>query len=151
MSIPLTLLTITPVASGPRLTPYSARGLHQTLDQILQSNAAQQIRRDINGGLMDLTYAQFQKYQSTITCTDSTTPALDGAWLGQLCVVQCTKELSYLTVGGTPQRPEVSGSSHEEGEFTYYRPVLTMRVMAIHDSFDEWRSTYQWQIDLQEV
>ena len=151
MTVPLTLLRMTPLSgyTGPELTPYSARGLNQTLDLIPDSS--KQIRRDVRGKLMNLAYSQFRKYQSVITCTDAQAPAFDEAWRGIIVEVECAKELGYRTHGGTPQRPEVSGSSREEGDFTYYRPLLTMMVVDVHNSLEEWRANDRWQIDLLEV
>ena len=150
---PLTLLVITPLSGndGLSLSPYSARGLDQTLEPILQNTMGRQVRRDINGGMMDLTYDQFQKYMSTITCTDQAAPAFRAAWLGQIVEVACAAELNYLTSTGSADRSEVSGSSRTEGDYTFYRPLLTMMITNIKNSFLEWPSQYRWQIDLQET
>jgi hypothetical protein len=154
---PVTLLSFNPESGGAlTLTPYAARGVTQTLEPIAtvtgQGTAAgTMIRRDINGNLVNLFPVQLRKYQSTVTCRDVETPALDDAWIGQTISVACTAELNYLTVGGTPQRPEVSGSSYVEGNFTFYRPLLTMMVMSIKSSFAEYPATYSWEVVLQEV
>lgn len=146
-----TLLVLTPLsgAAAIQLTPYSARGLTQTLD-LIGNNQAQQIRRDVNGFMRNLTDSRFRKYRSTITCRDTETPCLDGGWIGEEVEVSCALELSFLT-GGTPQRPVVSGSERTEGDFTFYRPLLTMMVSAITDSFAEYRADYSWQITLEEI
>ena len=153
MTVPLTLLTITPLSGedGPLLTPYSARGLSQTLDLFMDSPFGTQIRRDINGGMLDLTYDQFRKYKSVISCTDQQAPAFDGARQGQIVQVDCAIELSYLTSGGSPNRAVVSGSSRIEGDYTFYRPSLTMMVINFNKSFEEWESIYQWSLELQEI
>lgn len=147
-----TLLVITPVANtaggvSPELTPYSARGLTQSLEPIASGNQ----RRTINGELIDLTPEQFRKYQSTITCTDQVTPALDGAYLGQTVTVECVAELAFRTIGGSASRPIVSGSARIDGDFTFYRPELTMIVKSIQLAHEEWNASYAWQIDLEEV
>lgn len=149
--VPLTLLTIAPVSDGPMLTPYSARGLNQTLEPIIENPLGTQIRRSINGTLIDLTYSQFKKYRSVITCTDAQAPAFDGAEHGQIVTVDCCAELSYKTSGGSPSRTVVTGSSRVEGDWTYYRPQLTMMVVGFRQGFDEWRSDYQWSLELEEV
>lgn len=145
-----TLLVITPISGGegPQLTPYSARGLTQTYQQIAMDGDT--VDRDINGNLVDLTYPQFRKYRVTVTCKDGTTPAFDGAWRGMIVEVACAFEFSYRT-GFAPQRPEVSGSSRTEGDFTYYRPLLTCRVMDIRNGLEEYQAEYAWQIDLEEI
>lgn len=149
MVVPLTLLTITPLYGDVgELTPYSARGLNQSLE-LIDDGAA--IFRTINGGLLDLTYDQFRKYKSTISCTDQAAPAFDGMKRGTIVQVDCTHELSYKTVGGSPSRTVVSGSSRVEGDYTFYRPRLTMMVMRFQTSFEEWEARVQWSLELEEV
>lgn len=153
MTVPLTLLKITPQygAVGPVPTTYSIRGATQTLSLIMDNAMGTQIRRTINGGLMDLTYNQFRKYKSVISCTDYEAPAFDGAKQGSIVLVECIAELAYKTAGGSPQRSVVSGSSRVQGDYTFYRPVLTMMVVNFSQSFDEWESRYQWSLELEEV
>jgi hypothetical protein len=149
-----TLLVLTPIsgADAPFLGPYSARGLTQTLQPIFGSGNASGtlIRSDINGNLVDLTSLQFRKWELLVTCSDGTTPCLDGAWLGIVCSVECAAELAYPT-GGYQSRPAVAGSLRTEGMITYYRPALTMTVMRIENSFREYESVYNWSIRLEET
>ena len=98
-----------------------------------------------------MTYDQFRKYRSIITCTDFQAPAFDGARQGMIVQVDCAKELAYLTATGSPTRSVVPGSSRTEGSLTYYRPSLTMMVISFQRSFAEWESSYQWSLELQEV
>ena len=128
---------------------YQARGLTQTLEVI---KAAQQQERTINGKLIDLSNPIFRKYASKITCMDVDAPPLDNLWPGMEVTVFCAASLVYLTGNpGSPAREEVSGSSYVQGAFTFYRPVLIMRVMSLHENFDEWKSDVQWELDLEEV
>ena len=145
-----TLLTITPLSGQDSfyLTPYSARGLTQTLEWRDQPT---NVEIDINGVAQDLTFPQFRKWKSTITCRDVETPAIDAAFIGQAVTVDCAIELAYLTSVGTPNRPPVSGSERTEGSFTYYRPVLTMRIKSIRNSFDEWQAYNGWTAELVEI
>ena len=136
------------VLSGHGVSPYSARGLSQSLTPI---EASAVLRRTINGDLKDLSQAQFRKFKSTITCTDQNTPALEGVWPGAVLTVDCVSELSYKTAGGAPERPVVSGSSRVEGEFTLYRPRLIMRVVGYDVSHDEYQAAVGWTLDLEEV
>jgi hypothetical protein len=62
----------------------------------------------------------------------------------------CACELGYVT-GGTPQRPEVSGSSRVEGLFTFYRPILIVKITEINHSFEEWQHGYKWRLGAQEI
>lgn len=144
MTVPLTLLEL----SGIGVAPYATRGATQTLTPISQ---AASMMRTINGGLDDLGLPQFQKYASTISCNDQIAPALDGAWPGTEVTVNCVAELAYRTAGGSPDRPVVSGSSRVEGDFTYYRPQLVMRIMSFDISADEWGAQVGWSMSLEEV
>jgi len=143
MTIESTLIVITPFG----MPPYSARGLTQSLDPI---TASQQVRLTVNGDLADISAFQFQKYSSVITCQDMDAPALDGIWPGQLVQIDCAVELSYLT-GGAPAKNVVPGSSREADGYTFYRPRLTMRVVAYNNSKDEWAASHQWSLTLEEV
>ena len=134
--------------SGIGVPPYSVRGATQTLQPI---DAAQQLRRTINGALIDLSRAEFRKYRSTISCTDQQPPAVDGVWPGQIVTVGCISELSYRTVGGSPSRPLVSGSSRAEGDYTFYRPQLVMRVVSFSQDTDEYGASVSWSLELEEV
>lgn len=152
-----TLLLITPLSGGSELvlTPYSARGLTQTLEPVAGPGAGGSalgtwLRESTNGELLDLSYPWFRKLQSVISCSDTNTPCLDEAWMGQLCLVDCACERNYPT-GGSPARPEVSGSSRVEGAITFYRPQLTMRITGIKSTFAEYKADYSWQIDLREA
>jgi hypothetical protein len=134
--------------SGIQIPPYSARGLSQTLVPI---EASASMRRTINGALVDISASQFRKYASTISCTDQQHPALNGVWPGQQVTVNCVCELSYLTSGGSADRTPVSGSSRVEGDFTFYRPQLVMRVVSYEVQTDEYGAAVAWSLQLEEV
>lgn len=144
MKPPDTLLVI----SGHGIADYSARGLTQTLDPI---DASGVLARTVNGTLIDLSPSQMRKYKSTISCTDTETPALDGVWPGMQLTVDCVAELGYLTAGNTPQRPVVPGSSRVSGAWTYYRPRLQMRVSQYTVSRDEYGALTAWTLELEEI
>jgi len=133
--------------SGIGVSPYSARGLTQTLDPI---SASSQLRRTVNGDLKDLSAPQFRKYLSAVSCSDQNAPALDGVWPGLELTVDCAATLSYKT-GGAPQRTVVPGSSREEGEYTIYNPRLLMRVVSYTEQEDEWGAVISWTLNLEEV
>jgi hypothetical protein len=138
-----TLLVITGL-----LTPYSARGLRQTLEPISQDAA---LRRTVNGELVDLTLTAFRKYTTSISAGDQSVPALNGVWIGAQVTVDCIVELAYLTSGGSAQRPVVPHSSRVSGAYTYYRPRLTMRIIDYQTQFDEWQAAVGWTMRLDEV
>lgn len=135
------------VISAIGVSPYSARGLTQTLEPIQQ---AASLTRSINGASMDLSVAQFRKYKSSISCTDQNAPAFDGMWPGAEVTVDCVATLSYKSDGGSPQRDVVPGSERIEGDYTIYRPRLEMVVVAFNQQEDEWGASIAWQLDLEE-
>lgn len=135
------------VLSGVGITPYSARGLSQTLEPI---DTAANMRRTINGNLRDLSATQFRKYKSTITAKDQSPPALAGAWPGKVVTVDCVVELA-VAAGTALDRTAVPGSTRTEGGFTYYRPRLIMRVRNYTNALEEWRADYAWSLQLEEV
>jgi hypothetical protein len=71
--------------------------------------------------------------------------------------VECISELSYKTSGGSPERPLAGTATGEtpatrtEGVFTFYRPMLTMRVISFNQDTDEYGSTVNWSLELEEV
>jgi hypothetical protein len=136
------------VINGVDISPYASRGLQQTLDPI---GAAANLRRTINGALMDLAYPQFRKYRSVISGNDQKPPGVNGRWQGLAVVVDCISELSYLTATGAPDRPVVPGSSHIDGEFTFYRPRLNMRIVNFQQNTDEWGAQCNWSMELEET
>jgi hypothetical protein len=136
------------VISGNGVSPFSARGLSQTLEPI---QGAGNLRRTLNGSLRDLSEPQFQKYHSTISCTDQNVPALDGVWPGEQLTIDCVAELSYKTVGGSPGRTVVPGSSRVEGAYTIYRPRLVVRVVNYNENQDEWGATVGWNLEVEEA
>ena len=132
------------VIAGVGLPPASIRGVTQTLEPIA---AAAQLMRPVNGTLVDVSAAAFRKYASTIRCSDQEPPALDGVWPGALVTVDCVVELVH-PVGAAPARPVAS--SRTEGAFVFYRPRLTMRVLAFELDRDEWGAAVAWTMTLEE-
>lgn len=130
------------------MPPFSVRGITQTLEPI---DAAKNLRRTVNAQLVSLSPALFQKYKSTIDCTDQQSPAFDAVEIGDVLTVSCIPELSYLTSGGSPSRPVVSGSSRVEGSYTFFRPSLTMMVVAKSQSTDEYGAAVSWSLELEEA
>lgn len=129
--------------SAASLIPlYSARGLSQTLEPI---DAAVQVDYDVNGEAMDLSWEQFRKYKSEVSCTDVEQPAFDGVWPGEELVIDCVKEMAYRTGAlGAPFRTIVPDSSRIEGSFTFYRPRLTMVFLGFAGSLDEYAADVRW-------
>ena len=136
------------VLSGMGVTPYSTRQAKQLLAPI---EASANIRRTVNGTLINLSPSQFTKYKSTISCEDQESPATDGIFPGTEIVIDCISELAYLT-GGSPERPVVEGSERTVGPWTFYRPRLAMMMTApLEVTTAEWGATVAWQMELEEV
>lgn len=132
---------------GMGVPPYSARGLTQSLAPI---SSAAHLERTINGELLDLGYAPFQKYASTISGSDQRPPACDGVWPGKIIIVDCIAELA---VYGTPpfgRDPVDYDSIRFENGYSYYRPRLTMMVMNWSMDADEWAAGVSWSLNLEE-
>lgn len=144
----LTLLRLDPIG----VPPYSARNITQTLEPI---DGAAQLARTVNGALIDLADGTYRKYKSTISCTDQQQPALSGIWPGMILTVDCVVELSYLTASGSPERDVASSTADPgtrvEGDFTFYRPRLIMRVVGFRKSLVEWDADAAWSLDLEEI
>ena len=135
-----TLLALT----GIGVPPYSARGLQQTLE-VIEGD----LRRTINGTLLNLTAPQLLKYRSQITGNDQQPPGCDGVWPGKEVLVDCIAELAHPEYT-SPQRPMVPGSDREESGWIFYRPRLTMVVTALSMQRDEYGAMVSWTLNLEE-
>jgi hypothetical protein len=136
------------VLTGMGIPPYSARGLKQ---QLIPIAASANMRRTVNGALINLSPSQFQKFRTVITGNDQSPPANDGVWPGRLVTIDCIEELAYLT-GGTPERPVVDGSSRVVGPWTFYRPRLSMMMTTPLDAtIAEWEAGVAWTMEFEEV
>ncbi len=143
MTIP-TALSIT----GIDMVAWAARGISESLSLI---DEAAQLRRTINGILVDLSQSGFRKFRASWSCDDLAAPAFDGIWPGAAITVDCIGESSYVTIGGTPARPVVPGSSRVEELFTFYRMRLAMRVVAYDLREDEWNAITGWSLEAEEI
>jgi hypothetical protein len=131
---------------GLGISLYSARGCTQTYAPI---PAAKALRRTINGDLIDISFSQFDKFQSEITCRDMKSPALDGVWPGREVTVYCIAEL--VVASGQPiTRQVVAHSDYVEDGFYHYRPILDMRVVDYQVGAEEWAASVNWKLTLEE-
>lgn len=135
--------------TGMGIVPYSTRKASQTLDPI--DAAAANLYRDVNGILRATGGTAFQKYKSTISCTDQRPFANDGVWPGQLVTVKCIQHLAYLSETGGSDRNEVAGSAFTEGDWTFYRPEIDMMVMRFAIQTDEYGGEVGWTLELEEI
>lgn len=136
------------VITGIDLPPYALRGVSQTLEPISGSSVQ---RRTINGTLVNVASSVMKKYRSTISGNDQQPPALNGIFPGDTVTVDCVAELAYKTAGGSADRTVVSGSSRTDGDYTFYRPQLTMILVNYNVQRDELNDTVSWSMELEEV
>jgi hypothetical protein len=109
------------------------------------------LARTVNGTLISIAAPQMRKYQLEVHGEDQAPPALDGLWVGMEVEVDCHVELAYLTAGGTPGRTPVTGSSRTEGDYTYYCPAFSMRVVELQIERQEWAAAVSWSLTLEEI
>ena len=141
-----TVLRIT----GLGIVPYSTRAATQSLEPIGQAGA--NIYRDVNGVLRTVGgTTSFQKYRSSISCKDMRPVAINGVWPGKLVTVQCIATLAYLTDTEVPARAVVPGSSCTEGDWTFYRPELSMMILSWSLEEAEYEGAISWSMELEEV
>jgi hypothetical protein len=158
---------------GVTLPPGSARTLRQTLE-VLDNG---ELRRTVNGALVDLTRAQARKFRSTISCDDQDIPGFAHLWKGALVTVDCAAPLSQSITPPTAEitliRPPVPGSvegfaadgtavalSALDGQdasftapvaLTRFRPRLAMRVVSRSWDLSEAAAETGWSLELEEV
>lgn len=134
------------------IPPYALRGISQTLEPIDQAG---KLKRTINAVLRDVSSPDFRKYQSSIRCTDQQSPGLGKLWPGMPLTMYCAAELSFEgstdDSDGPFERPAVPDSVREESGFTFYRPILSVRVTGWQTQFAEWEAEVAWQLDVEEV
>jgi hypothetical protein len=138
-------------AAAPGVNPYSARGLQGTLTPIDAARGSDKLARTVNGTLVDISAPQMRKYRLEVSGNDQAPAALDGLWVGMVVVVSSLVELAYLTATGFSGRTAVAGSARVEGDFTYYRPQLTMMVVEHQIARQEWEQAVSWTLALEEV
>lgn len=159
---------------GDLIIPTGAgRGITQALS--LVDNG--QLRRTVNGELIDLTRDQNQKYESTISATDQKTPSLAGVWKGVELEVECVVTIRQLVnpaaltatlirdyVTGTVFGRDINGvkitptsvvgllaTFPSNVVMVEFFPKLTMLVSSVSINTDEYEASQGWDISLEEV
>ena len=140
-----TLLTL----SGDGVPPYSARGLRQSLTLIDHAKGTSNLRRTVNGTLIDLTPKQMRKFKTTISGSDQQAPAFNALYPGMPITVSTVVELAYLTANSVPDR--LVAGSFVDGAYTFYRLQLSCLVMDWEVDKAEWDASTSWKLDLEEV
>lgn len=137
------------ISAGIDFPPYTQRGVIQSLAPIAASS---QLVRTINGALVDVSDSNFQKLASQVTCTDINVPV----WVfpGLTVTVDCVAELAGLAADFYEDllRPVVPDTEpREEGDYVFYRPRLTMKIVSWSFNHDEWGRRISWTLNLEEV
>lgn len=153
----------------------SGRGITQSIQPIDNGD----VRRSVNGTLIDLTREQNRKFESQIQLQDMATPTLAGIWKGKIinpveCITPFRETVSPASATHTIIRTPVAGSvwgyddatgdkvfpTDVTGEditfadpvnYIEYRPSLVMMVLAHTIDADEYAAGEGYTIDLEEV
>lgn len=113
------------VITGVSIPTYAGLGLVEDIGVIDQ---AKQIKRTINGALIDLSDSNFRKRTYRISANEAIDfPDFSALWPGAAVTITTISEFDgdTLTING--------------------------RVMDWETSFDEWEKRYDWSLDVEEV
>jgi len=159
---------------GDLVIPVGAgRGITQTINLVDNGD----LRRTVNGELLDLTRDENRKYESQISANDQKTPSLAGIWKGMQLTVECVAIIRQLVnpanttatlirdyVTGTVVGRDINGAKVTPTSviglvatfptnivMVEWRPKLVMLVSDVQISDDEYEATQSWDISLEEV
>lgn len=119
--------------TGVGFADYSARGITCSLEPI---EASGQLRRTINGTMLDLSNPAFQKYKMTLSATDQEFPKLGHVWFGK--EVYVTSVITLQTGGGTATTGATAiGFTGMITNWTVER--------------DEWAYDASWSIEIEQI
>lgn len=121
------------VITGVGFADYSARGITCSLEPI---EASGQLRRTVNGTMVNLSNPAFQKYKMTISATDQKFPQLGGVWFGK--EVYVTSIITLNTGGAT------SSTGATAIGFTGMITNWTVEL-------DEWAADAPWSIEIEQI
>ncbi len=120
--------------AGFELTDYAARGITMSMSPV---DGAGNMRRDINGNLVNLSAVQFHKYKFHLSCTDQESPGFsaassdaDAIWPGAEFTLTCIPQLGAA----------------EAQTFTVMVMAPGWQVVT-----DEYNCDVGWSLDLEEV
>ena len=166
-----TLLTI----SGVGLPPMSARGCKQELIPLPNG----EFRKTVNGALVFVKTSEYQRYQTTIKCSDMNCPAVGNIWIGSKVEIGCIQSIwqnadsseKIIYLSRTPVkgsvivinsnnkliRHTVEGSAVHILEeisgqiFISFRPILEMLITDFRVETNEWELKTSWILCAEEV
>lgn len=113
------------VITGASIPEYAGLGLVEDIGVIDQ---AKQIRRTVNGSLIDLSDSNFRKRTWRISANEAIAfPDFSALWPGAAVTITTISEF-----GGEPL-------------------TISGRVMTWETSFDEWAKRYDWSLEVEEI
>lgn len=159
---------------GSLIIPVGAgRGVTQTLAPIDNGD----LRRTVNGTLLDMTRTQNRKFTSTIRVSDQSSPTLAGLWKGSDLTVSCVAKLRQLVSPAndvvvlmrTPVEASIIGRDingdkvaladltddtatfADDVVMVEFAPILDMKITNISNDADEYAAQESWELSLEEV
>ena len=150
----------------------SDRGVRQTLEPI---DGGAEMRRTVNGDLVILRNAAFEKYRTEISASDLAAPALGGVWTGDRVRVHCVARIwERLGSDGTvelsrkPVKGSVVATSRADGSrvpvvvdgrsvsapgasSVSYRPILDCAITRLSTDEEEMTVATSWSLSLEEL
>lgn len=154
----------------------SARGIQCAIAPI----SIGELRRTVNGALVDLTRAALRKYTITLSADGQALPALDGLWRGMRCTVAPplywtaqapagatelaldrpaadVRAFDAVTLEALPaptisaDRRTLSFTALTRPAYVEYQPVFEALLSSRSDSGNEWDATATWSLEFEEV
>lgn len=160
------------VLSGLVIPVGSGRGITQSITPIDNGD----LRRTVNGTLVDTTRAVNQKYSTSIKCSDQGSPPFAQVWKGSEMEISCVAKIRQMTdaamvvtltrvpveasiVGMKSDGTRIDADSLDDMDVTFsedvimveFCPILEMMVTNYSVDEDEYGATTGWQLDLEEV
>ena len=156
--------------------PASARGIQTSLTPIDSGD----LRRTVNGTLVDLTREELRKYRLSLSADGQALPAAAGLWRGMRCTV--TPPITWTAQVGAGdtsvafQRPAASArmfdavtleelaepsiaqdalsaafSAANNPAWIEYQPTFEALLTFRSDAADEWEASATWALEFEEV
>lgn len=143
-----TLLKLTMTATGEEINFPDGSALFVEAD-ITPIDGATDLRRTVNGSLVNLSDPAFRKLAVTLSASDMTLPALGNLYPGDTLTVECPVVIRER--GGVPARPAAGGVFTIGNGWVEYRPVLECMLIANSLNETEGKASASWSLTLEEV
>ncbi|WP_323811269.1 hypothetical protein [Yoonia sp. 67-2] len=156
--------------------PGSARGISTSIEQIESG----ELRRTVNGNLVDLTREELRKYAISLSCDGMSLPGFDSVWRGMICtitppvrwIIKVEPGQNSVTFArpaanakmfdaetNNPFPDPIIGSNGTSATFSAqasvawieYQPIFQTRVVGRSESSEEWEASATWSLELEEI